>query len=252
MDAVTDAETAARLERERDFHNNRFGATEARKEDSFYFALTHGASRYWDEVKLASLGCDVLEYGCASGGNSIALAPGAESVAGIDISDVAIAQATGEAAARGLGNTRFAVEDAEHMSFPDASFDVVFGSGILHHLDLDASFRELNRVMRPGATALFWEPLGHNAAINAYRNRTPHARTEDEHPLLKSDFDLVRRYFRSTDLEFFGLFTLAAIPFRNSAAGGVVRAVGEAIDNVVLKIPSLQWQAWYVLIRLTR
>lgn len=250
MDALT--ETADRLQRERDFHNNRFGATEARKEDSFYFALSHGASRYWEAVKSASIGRDVLEYGCASGGNSIALAGGARSVAGIDISDVAIQQAAEEAAARGIANARFGVEDAEHMSFPAESFDVVFGSGILHHLDLDASFKELNRVMRPGATALFWEPLGHNPAINAYRNRTPHARTEDEHPLLKSDFDIVRRYFRSCDLGYFGLFTLASIPFRNTAAGPWVKRIGEALDDIALKIPGLQWQAWYVLIRLTR
>jgi SAM-dependent methyltransferase len=138
------------------------------------------------------------------------------------------------------------------MSFPDESFDVVFGSGILHHLDLHASLHELSRVMRPGATGLFWEPLGHNPAINAYRDRTPHARTEDEHPLLASDFDIVRRYFSHCELEYFGLFTIASIPFRNSAAGPFIRRVGEAIDSVVLQIPGLQWQAWYVLIRLRR
>src|SRR3546814_1101008 len=78
--------------------------------------------------------------------------------------------------------------NAEAMTFPDDSFDLVFGSGIIHHLDIDRAFGEIARVLRPGGRAVFIEPLGLNPAIELYRRFTPSARTPDEHPLLRRDF----------------------------------------------------------------
>lgn len=46
--------------------------------------------------------------------------------------------------------------DAERLPFPDASFDLVLGHAVLHHLpDLDQAFAEFNRVLRAGGTVLF-------------------------------------------------------------------------------------------------
>jgi ubiquinone/menaquinone biosynthesis C-methylase UbiE len=46
--------------------------------------------------------------------------------------------------------------DAEALPLPDASFDLVFGHAVLHHLpDLDQAFREFRRVLRPGGTFVF-------------------------------------------------------------------------------------------------
>src|SRR6266480_3305548 len=46
--------------------------------------------------------------------------------------------------------------DAEQLPFEDESFDLVFGHAVLHHLpDLDASFAELYRVLRPGGMIAF-------------------------------------------------------------------------------------------------
>lgn len=237
-----------RLVRERDFHNERFGATEARKEDTFYFAAQAAVAAYWRRVRQSTAGKDVLEYGCSNGQSSIGLASAARHVTGIDISDVAIAQAKAEAVRRSITNVTFKVDNAEKMDFPTASFDVVFGSGILHHLNLGEALKEIRRVLRPSGRAIFFEPLGHNPAINFYRSRTPESRTIDEHPLLKSDFDMMRAHFSRCDLQFFGLSTLASIPFRTGAVGRTIRAVGERIDNLLLKIPGLRWQAWIVVV----
>jgi len=46
--------------------------------------------------------------------------------------------------------------DAIALPFEDGSFDIVFGHAVLHHLpDLERSFAELRRVLRPGGTIAF-------------------------------------------------------------------------------------------------
>ncbi len=62
-----------------------------------------------------------------------------------------------EASAQELG---LAVEtvrsEAGDLPFPDASFDLVFGHAVLHHIpDLEQAFAEFARVLRPGGTLAF-------------------------------------------------------------------------------------------------
>jgi ubiquinone/menaquinone biosynthesis C-methylase UbiE len=46
--------------------------------------------------------------------------------------------------------------DAERLPFPDASFDLVLGHAVLHHIpDLRRAFAEFARVLAPGGTVLF-------------------------------------------------------------------------------------------------
>ncbi|HWH95928.1 MAG TPA: class I SAM-dependent methyltransferase [Baekduia sp.] len=48
------------------------------------------------------------------------------------------------------------VVDAEALPFDDASFDLVFGHAVLHHLpDLGQAWREIHRVLAPGGVAVF-------------------------------------------------------------------------------------------------
>jgi len=48
--------------------------------------------------------------------------------------------------------------NAHVLPFADASFDVVYGCSILHHLDVGAALREVRRVLRPGGRLVFSEP----------------------------------------------------------------------------------------------
>jgi len=236
-----------RIERERAYHNDRFTEETRVHQGKYYFALRDLEQLYEQEVLAGAEGADVLEYGCAKGEWSIKVAPKAKSLQGIDISDVAIEAAATLLTDAGFHNCSFSAMNAEAMNFPDESFDLVFGSGILHHLDLEKSYSELARVLRPGGRAIFKEPLGYNLLLNAYRAVTPSARTPDEHPLLRPDFDLARRYFSKVDLQFFGLTTLASVPLRNTRIGESAYRLAASFDRVLTRFPGMRWQAWYVL-----
>jgi ubiquinone/menaquinone biosynthesis C-methylase UbiE len=60
--------------------------------------------------------------------------------------------------------------DAESLPFPDASFDLVLGHAVLHHLPhLDRAFAEFLRVLRPGGRFVFaGEPSRTGDRIAAY------------------------------------------------------------------------------------
>jgi SAM-dependent methyltransferase len=59
------------------------------------------------------------------------------------------------------------VGDAERLPFPDASFDIVYSWGVLHHSpDTERAFAEVARVLRPGGTARIM--IYHRRAIVGY------------------------------------------------------------------------------------
>ena len=68
---------------------------------------------------------------------------------------------------------RTACCEAAELPFPDDSFDLVFGHAVLHHLpDLEGSFREFLRVLRPGgAIAFCGEPSHYGDRIAAVPKR---------------------------------------------------------------------------------
>ncbi len=63
--------------------------------------------------------------------------------------------------------------DASQLPFADASFDLVLGHAVLHHLpELERSFAQFARVLRPGGVLLFaGEPSRHGDRIAAVPKR---------------------------------------------------------------------------------
>lgn len=251
------SETERRKESERVFHNLRFGSEQDVRGPlhKWYAALAKGSRSHIGQVLDAARDATVLEYGCADGSFSLmeqSIPKRCRHYYGIDISDLAILQATENASALSLRNCEFIAMDAENMSFPDGTFDLVFGRGILHHLDLERCYSEISRVLRSGGTALFLEPMGHNPLINGFRARTPNLRTPDEHPLLMNDLVLGHKYFSQVSMQFFGLATLLAVPFRSTVLSKPFMSVCEFVDDFLLAIPGVQRAAWHVLIGLRK
>lgn len=250
----------ARKAREIEFHNYRFATgTRGKQEPSqkedvekFYSVAERSRKCYVDLIKRDCQARRVLEYGCGTGSHALFLTRLGAKVTGIDISDVAVQKARENAEANSAEGVRFEVMDAESLDFQDATFDLICGTAILHHLELEKAFSELARTVKPTGKCVFLEPLGHNLLINIYRKRTPELRTPDEHPLLMKDFKLARKYFGKVKLHCFHLCSLFAVPFRSMRVfGGLLRCL-DGVDAALFRtIPFMKRYAWATVVVLS-
>jgi ubiquinone/menaquinone biosynthesis C-methylase UbiE len=107
-------------------------------------------------VELAGIreGESVLDVGCGTGTLTVAAKrrAGDGAVRGIDASPEMVQVALDKAARQGV-DVDFQVALVEDLPFPDASFDVVLSSLMLHHLPDELKrkgFLEIRRVLKPG------------------------------------------------------------------------------------------------------
>jgi ubiquinone/menaquinone biosynthesis C-methylase UbiE len=97
-----------------------------------------------------------LELGCGTGVFLEKTARSGATIHGLDLSEDLLAKA--RARLKALANVTLDEGNAEKMPYPAGDFDTVYGSSVLHHLDLDAALRETHRVMKPGGRLVFAEP----------------------------------------------------------------------------------------------
>jgi arsenite methyltransferase len=112
-----------------------------------------GVANPWVMGRL-SPGERVLDLGSGAGTDSLIAAQmiGDQGhVTGVDMTPEMLAKAHASAAEMGAQNVEFVEAEAEHLPFPDASFDVVISNGVIDLVpDKDAVFSELHRVLVPG------------------------------------------------------------------------------------------------------
>jgi len=110
-----------------------------------------------DDFVLDELGSDVsslriLDVGCATGRLLDRLAAaGATGLAGSDLAPRIVDVARARLAARGVEADLKPADAEGGLPWPDASFDVVTLTGVLHHfMSPEAALAEIDRVLRPG------------------------------------------------------------------------------------------------------
>lgn len=163
----------------------------AARYDLLIWLLTLGREGRFRKRLLAparlQLGESVLDVGCGTGTLAIAAkrqVGSSGSAFGIDPSPEMIARARSKAS-KAKSDVAFDIALAEALPFPDARFDVVLSTVMLHHLRRsvrEQAVREMKRVLKPGGRLLAVDFAG--ASSNgkgplAHFHRHGHVRPQD-------------------------------------------------------------------------
>jgi len=147
------------------------------------FLAKHGAGEIWNwegpagkmrwarRVKMLSNhlgpGLTVLELGCGTGYFTRELARSGADIVAVDVSPELLELARADCSTK---NVCYEVQNACALSYPEAAFDSVVGSSVLHHLEIKEAVREIHRVLKPRGTIYFTEPNMLNPQIAIQKN----------------------------------------------------------------------------------
>ncbi len=164
-------------------------------------------------------GKSVLDMGCGSGKSCVILAKKGASVRAFDISPESIKVAILRAELNGVGGqVKVELMTAEKMNYESGCFNLVFGVGILHHVNIKIAAAEISRVMKEKGEAVFIEPIAFSPLLRRIRHSSmvrwmvPNKGkdlviTEDERQLYPNDLNDFRPYFSVVEYKPFQLFS---------------------------------------------
>ena len=234
--------------REKEFHNTLQSKPKGRFENIFYKAINNCGEDFLVYLKDKAKNSEILDYGCGVGSFAEKVTKySPRKITGIDISEISINKAKKKAKELNI-NINYKVGNCEKTSLDQNSFDIVYGTGILHHLEINKCLDEIHRILRPKGNLLFIEPLGTNPIINLYRKLTPNARSKDEHPLIKKDFEYINKKFIDVKIRYYGFLTLIFFLFYKSPKESKFFKLLVSCDQFLFKLKFFQILAWSVLI----
>ena len=250
-------ELEQRLEREAAFHDRKY-ATHSDTPRHYAAGPTQYVYRQMRDSLGDLNGKHILEYGCGEGWITSDLAQRGARVSAFDVSPQAVANTEARLAELKLSDRcHIEVMPAERLTFSDDTFDLALGFAIIHHLDLVKALGELHRVLKPGGSAVFAEPLATNPAIHLYRLLTPQYRSDDEAPLRLGELPKLVGAFSSYEHREFFLTAIGAVALTYLPGGNrlfpVLSSALHGVDRALLRIaPALGPLAWYTVFKVTK
>lgn len=199
-------------------------------------------ARYFVDVANITNRDKVLEIGCGTGlftGKVIKLS-GAQ-VTATDLSEdlLNIAKTKNPQAT-------FIIDDAMKMTFSENSFDVVFGSSVLHHLDMNLALSEIFRVLKKNGRMIFAEPNMINPQIFVQKNipfiKEMLGDSPDETAIVRWKFEKMMAQSGFKNIQIFPYDFLH--PFTPQPLISLVNSIGKVVE----KIPLLREIAGSVII----
>jgi SAM-dependent methyltransferase len=141
-------------------------------------------------------GRTIVDLGCGEGLNTVILAALGANVISVDVSDKSLELTGARVAANGLSHrVRLVNSDASTIPVEDGVVDGVLCVALLHHVDCVATAKQIQRVLKPGGTAVFLEPLVGPRWFQKLKAVTPkgHGVSEDEVPLTPEQVNAVNQ-----------------------------------------------------------
>ena len=152
----------------------------------------------------------ILEVGAGGGTLAVWLAHEGAEVVGIDVSSGILDVARRRAELSGVGDactfvhTPIEAFAAEAFASAGGGFDAIIGNNVVHHFDRDLAMARIAMLLRPGAIAVFCEPMlfvpepvrALRYSSMVARRFPPHTHTEDERSLNDGDLEVMAKHFR--------------------------------------------------------
>lgn len=213
-------------------------------------------------------GRKILDVGCGRGETSVYFALKGADVTALDVSP-GMLELTAALARRHRTSLHVHQADIQNLGFdPDVKFDIIHAANVLHHVDIAQALPRMLAHLAPRGTFISWDPIVYNPVINVYRRLARAVRTEDEHPLTRSDVQKIAQQFRRVETRWYWLTTLiifvimATWQRRNPNKQRFWKAVVQEgnqwawiyrplarVDDVLLRLlPLLRWWCWNVVI----
>ncbi|MFL5815136.1 MAG: class I SAM-dependent methyltransferase [Bdellovibrionia bacterium] len=214
----------------------------------------------------------VLDIGCGLGESSVYFAKKGALVTAVDISP-GMLQVTNRLASRhGVAVETVEASAMDLSQVSDGQYDFVYAANLLHHVDIEAFLNQVQPKLKPGGSAVFWDPVHYNPVIQVYRHMATQVRTPDEHPLRRADLELIRSRFARVETRFYWYTALAIFlkfflidrihPNQSRYWKKIIEDaprigrwldVLHRIDRVLFSwVPGARWLAWNVAIRAQR
>ena len=155
----------------------------------------------------------LLDYGAGDGWHAVCFAKADAKVWAIDISQESVGLIEATARANGVGNLIIAeVRNAYATGFDDNMFDLIYGGGILHHMDIEVAANEIRRILKPEGTAVFFEPIRQTGIMDFVKKivlrvlkRDKAEETENETPLTIERLNLLKSSFGEMNFRFYNV-----------------------------------------------
>jgi SAM-dependent methyltransferase len=189
----------------------------------------------------------VLELGCGTGYFTSELVRSGAEIVAIDVSPDLLQLARAQHSAP---NVRYELQNAYAMSYPDASFDSVVGSSVLHHLEIQPALREIHRVLKPSGTIFFTEPNMLNPQIAVQKNVPWVKRKLGDSPDETAFFRWPLR--RSLEKNGFREIRIEPFDFLHPALAPRFIGPAQAINRVLEKMPVISEFAGSLYIRASK
>ncbi|GAB4276529.1 MAG: hypothetical protein Kow0056_07070 [Coriobacteriia bacterium] len=216
-------------------------------------------------------GTRILDLGCGAGEASVYFALQGAEVTALDISPQQCSLTKRLAVHWGVADKVKTVCTPIEAVDLEEQFDFIYGYGVLHHVDIAQTAAVIRRLLKPGGTAGFIEPLAYNPVINVYRKMAHAVRTPTERPIRHADLRVLKAYFPEMVHRESQLFTLLIYVWMfagerlhppktkywkriltHAERYGPAFRVLETIDKVVLNFPALRWLCYTTTIILPK
>jgi SAM-dependent methyltransferase len=205
-------------------------------------------------------GRTILDLGTGNGFLGVALALRGAKVVAVDISPASLELARRRAELSGVADRiNFRLAPAEDTGLADASCDAACGLFVLHHTNLDASSREIGRVLRPGAPAAFVETLAFNPILSAARAALTgrfgieKASSDDEAPISRAGIARLCAGFPGrVAVEMPAIVCFRMLCYVPALQGARPAAVLLGVDRALGRVPGLGWLSYFGVVSMRR